>query len=132
MYCAKDGGRDNFRFFSEEMNTQAMERLTLENSLRFAVDRQELFLVYQPQIDIATGSIVGFEALPRWQDRELGVVPPDKFIRVAENCGLILPIGEWVLRSASSQARKWQEEGLSQLPVAVNVSAVSIPPGGFP
>jgi len=101
-----------------------VERLTLENSLRLALVRKELFLVYQPQIEIATGRITGLEALLRWQHPELGLVPPDKFIRIAENSGLIIPIGEWVLRTACAQARRWQDEGLPALPVAVNVSAV--------
>lgn len=131
MYCAKDNGRSNFRFFTDDMNAQVVERLTLENSLRLALDRKELFLMYQPQIDIATENIVGLEALVRWQHPELGLVPPDKFIRVAENCGLILPIGEWVLRSACSQARQWQEQGLPPVPVAVNVSAVQFRQEGF-
>jgi diguanylate cyclase (GGDEF)-like protein/PAS domain S-box-containing protein len=131
MYCAKDNGRNNFQFFTEEMNAQVMERLTLENSLRLALDRKELFLMYQPQMDMATERIIGVEALIRWQHPELGLVPPDKFIRIAENCGLILPIGEWVLRSACSQARKWQDEGLLPLPVAVNVSAVQFRNDGF-
>jgi diguanylate cyclase (GGDEF)-like protein/PAS domain S-box-containing protein len=124
MYCAKESGRDNFRFFTADMNDQVVERLTLENSLRLAIGREELFLMYQPQMDIATGRITGLEALLRWQHPELGLVPPDRFIRIAENCGLIIPIGEWVLRTACSQARKWQDEGLPAVPVAVNVSAV--------
>ncbi len=131
MYCAKDNGRSNFRFFTNEMNAQVVERLTLENSLRLALDRQELFLVYQPQMDIATGKITGLEALLRWQHPELGLVPPDKFIQIAENSGLIMPIGEWVLRTACSQARQWQDEGLPALPVAVNVSAVQFRQEGF-
>ncbi len=124
MYSAKENGRNNFQFFAEEMTAQVVERLTLESSLRPALDKKQLFLVYQPQMDIATGKIVGLEALLRWQHPELGLVPPDKFIRIAENSGLILPIGEWVLRTACSQARKWQDEGLSAVRVAVNVSAV--------
>jgi EAL domain-containing protein (putative c-di-GMP-specific phosphodiesterase class I) len=124
MYGAKDCGRSNFQFFAEDMNTQAAERLTLQNSLRLALDKKELFLVYQPQMDIATGKATGLEALLRWQHPELGLVPPDKFIRIAENSGLIVPIGEWVLRTACSQARKWQDEGLPAVKVAVNVSAV--------
>jgi diguanylate cyclase (GGDEF)-like protein/PAS domain S-box-containing protein len=131
MYCAKDYGRDNFRFFTDDMNAQVVERLTLENSLRLALDNQELFLVYQPQMDMGTGRITGLEALLRWQHPELGLVPPDKFIRIAENSGLIMPIGEWVLRTACSQARKWQDEGLPALPVAVNVSAVQFRQQGF-
>ncbi len=124
MYCAKENGRNNFQFFTADMNAQAVERLTLENSLRLALDNQEFFLVYQPQMDVGTGKIIGLEALLRWQHPELGLVPPDKFIRIAENSGLIMPIGEWVLRTACSQARKWQDEGLLAVPVAVNVSAV--------
>lgn len=131
MYCAKENGRNNFRFFTEDMNAQVMERLTLENSLRVALDRKELFLVYQPQVDIATGRITGLEALLRWQQPDLGLVPPDKFIRVAENSGLIVPIGEWVLRTACAQARKWQDEGLLAVPVAVNTSAVQFRQEGF-
>ena len=112
MYSAKDHGRNSFRFFTDDMNAQNVERLTLENGLRLALDKKELFLVYQPQMDIATGRITGLEALLRWQHPELGLVPPDRFIRIAENSGLIVPIGEWVLRTACSQSRKWQDEGL--------------------
>jgi diguanylate cyclase (GGDEF)-like protein/PAS domain S-box-containing protein len=131
MYSAKDSGRSNFRFFTEEMNAQAVERLTLECRLRHALEKQELFLLYQPQMNLATGTITGLEALLRWQHPELGIVPPDKFIPIAENNGLIVPIGEWVLRSACSQASKWQDEGLLAVPVAVNVSAVQFRQEGF-
>jgi diguanylate cyclase (GGDEF)-like protein/PAS domain S-box-containing protein len=124
MYCAKDDGRNNFQFFTEDMNAQAVEQSTLENSLRLALEKKELFLVYQPQIVVATGKISGLEALLRWQHPKLGLVPPDTFIPIAENCGLIVPIGEWVLRTACSQARKWQDEGLPAVSVAVNVSAI--------
>jgi len=124
MYSAKENGRNNFRFFTEEMNARVVERLTLENGLRLALEKKELFLLYQPQMDIATGGITGLEALLRWQHPDLGLVPPDKFIRIAENSGLIVPIGEWVLRTACRQARKWQDEGLPAVSVAVNVSAV--------
>ncbi|MFY9702530.1 MAG: EAL domain-containing protein, partial [Terriglobales bacterium] len=131
MYCAKENGGHNFKFFTDDMNAQAVERLTLENGLRLALDKKELFLVYQPQMNIATGKIIGLEALLRWQHPTLGLVPPDKFIRIAENCGLIMPIGEWVLMTACSQARKWQDEGLPALSVAVNVSAVQFRQEGF-
>jgi len=131
MYSAKENGRNGFRFFTDDMNAQVTERLTLENSLRAALGKNELFLLYQPQMEIATGRITGFEALIRWQHAELGFVPPEKFIRVAENCGLIKPIGEWVLRTACQQARKWQDEGLCALPIAVNVSAVQFRQPGF-
>jgi len=124
MYCAKENGGHNFRFFTNDMNAQAVERLTLESSLRLALDKKELFLMYQPQMNIVSGKIIGLEALLRWQHPKLGLVPPDRFIRIAENCGLIVPIGEWVLRTACSQARKWQDEGLPAVSVAVNVSAI--------
>ncbi len=131
MYCAKDNGRNNFRFFTADINAQVMERLTLEHSLRRALEKQQLFLMYQPQVEIASGNITGMEALLRWQHPEMGLVPPDKFIRIAENSGLIMPIGEWVLRTACQQARNWQEEGLPAVSVAVNVSAVQFRQEGF-
>ena len=131
MYTAKDNGRNNFQFFTSDMNAQAVERLNLENTLRTALDRKELFLMYQPQMDIASRKITGIEALLRWQHPKMGLVPPDEFIRTAENSGLIVPIGEWVLRTACSQARKWQDEGLTAVSVAVNVSAVQFRREGF-
>ncbi len=132
MYCAKENGRNNFQFFSQEMNSRAVERLTLESSLRLALEQKELFLVYQPQWDVVTGQITGAEALLRWQHPRLGLVPPDKFIPIAENSGLIMPIGEWVLKTACAQAREWQDQGLPPLPVAVNVSAVQFRQESFP
>ncbi len=131
MYSAKDYGRDNFRFFTEEMNVQVAARLSLENSLRLALEKKELFLVYQPQMDIGTGRITGLEALVRWQSPELGLVSPAEFIPIAESSRLIMPIGEWVLRTACAQAKKWQDDGLPALPVAVNVSAAQFLHGGF-
>jgi diguanylate cyclase (GGDEF)-like protein/PAS domain S-box-containing protein len=131
MYCAKENGRSNFQFFTQNMNEQVVERLTLEHSLRKALERKELFLVYQPQMNISTGALVGLEALLRWQHPELGLVPPDNFIRIAENSGLIVPIGQWALRTACAQARKWQDEGLPGVPVAVNVSAIQFRQEGF-
>ena len=131
MYRAKADGRNNFRFFTDDMNAQAVERLTLESNLRSALAKEQLLLMYQPQIDIATGRIIGLEALLRWQHPTLGLVPPDRFIRIAENSGLIVLIGEWVLRTACSQARKWQNEGLPLVTVAVNVSAVQFRQEGF-
>jgi diguanylate cyclase (GGDEF)-like protein/PAS domain S-box-containing protein len=131
MYSAKADGRNNFRFFTKDMNAQAVERLTLESSLRSALAKEQLFLMYQPQMDIATGRITGLEALLRWQHPEFGLVPPDRFIRIAENSGLIVSIGEWVLRTACLQARAWQDEGLSAVTVAVNVSAIQFRQDGF-
>lgn len=124
MYFAKEAGRNDVRFFTTEMNAQAAERLALESSLRLALDRDEFFLVYQPQMDLATESIIGFEALIRWRHPELGLIPPDKFIPIAENIGLILQIGEWVLRTACAQARQWWSQGRMPVPIAVNVSAI--------
>jgi diguanylate cyclase (GGDEF)-like protein/PAS domain S-box-containing protein len=131
MYRAKADGRNNFRFFTEDMSAQVVERVALEKSLRSALAREELFLMYQPQMDIATGRITGLEALLRWQHPDLGLVPPDRFIRIAENSGLIVPIGEWVVRTACRQARKWQDEGLPAVTVAVNVSAVQFRQADF-
>jgi diguanylate cyclase (GGDEF)-like protein/PAS domain S-box-containing protein len=131
MYCVKENGRSSFRFFTEEMHAQAVERLTLENDLRRALDRSELNVVYQPQLDVARGRITGFEALLRWGPYADGLVPPEKFIPVAETSSLILPIGEWVLRTACAQARRWQLDGLLEGSVAVNVSAVQFRQAGF-
>lgn len=124
MYNAKESGRNNFQVFTADMRAKAVERLTLESGLRLALEKKELFLVYQPQVDIATGNISGMESLLRWKHPKLGLVPPDRFIRIAENSGLILPIGEWVLETACSHLRQLQDEGLPIVPVAVNVSAV--------
>ncbi len=131
MYSAKEHGRNTTRVFTKEMNVQAMERMTLESSLRLAVERNEFFLVYQPQEDLRTGEIIGCEALLRWRHPELGLIAPNRFIPVAESSGLILPIGEWVLKTACAQARLWQDQGLLLLPVAVNVSAVQFRQKGF-
>jgi diguanylate cyclase (GGDEF)-like protein/PAS domain S-box-containing protein len=124
MYSAKDGGRGNALFFTDQMNAHAVERLAMDKNLRLALAREEFSLMYQPQAEIGSGTITGFEALIRWQQPELGLIPPDRFISTAENNGLILPIGEWVLRTACTQARKWYDSGLLEVPVAVNVSAV--------
>jgi diguanylate cyclase (GGDEF)-like protein/PAS domain S-box-containing protein len=132
MFSAKETGRNGFQFFTQDLDAQSVERLNLENSLRLALDKEELFLVYQPQMDLTTGKIIGLEALLRWQHPKLGLVPPDKFISIAEKSGLIVPIGEWVLRTACSQAQKWLEDGLPPVRLAVNVSAVQFRRPGFP
>jgi len=131
MYRAKENGRNRFQFFKQDMNIRVMERLSLENDLRLALEREEFFLLYQPQMGIASGEVTGFEALIRWQHPKLGLVSPNEFIAIAENNGLILPIGEWVLRTACAQARKWHRDGLLAVPVAVNVSAVQFRQEGF-
>jgi EAL domain-containing protein (putative c-di-GMP-specific phosphodiesterase class I) len=131
MYCAKERGCNAFCFFTEEMSARVMERLNLENSLRLAIIREELFLVYQPQVNIASGQVIGLEALLRWQHPELGLVMPEKFIEIAESSGLMPAIGEWVLRTACTQVRKWQDESIVAVPVAVNVSAVQFRREGF-
>lgn len=132
MYSAKEAGANTICLFTDAMNARVMERLTLENNLRTAVERNELFLVYQPQVSIASRNIIGMEALLRWQNPELGLVMPDNFIRVAESSGLMTSIGEWVLRTGCSQIKKWQDEGLLVVPVAINVSAIQFRQEGFP
>ena len=132
MYSAKYSGRNNFRVFEPSMNARAAEELAIENGLRSALAKNELSLVYQPQVDVVTNKISGVEALLRWQHPELGHVSPKDFIPVAENSGLIVPIGEWVLRTACAQARKWHDQGLTALSIAVNVSAVQFRQTDFP
>jgi diguanylate cyclase (GGDEF)-like protein/PAS domain S-box-containing protein len=123
MYHAKESGRNNFQFFKPEMNRQAVERQSLEGSLRHAVERGEFLLHYQPKINLFTGQITGAEALIRWQHPDRGLISPAQFVPIAEDCGLILPIGRWVLREACKQAREWQDAGLPFKRVSVNVSA---------
>jgi diguanylate cyclase (GGDEF)-like protein/PAS domain S-box-containing protein len=124
MYQAKESGRQCFRFFKPAMNTHAVERQSIEEDLRRALERNEFKLHYQPKIDIKTGAITGVEALLRWIHPTRGSIPPLKFIRIAEDSGLILPIGAWVLREACGQARAWIDQGLPSTAMAVNVSAV--------
>jgi len=122
MYQAKQRGRKTYEFFSGEMNAHALERLTLENQLRRAVERNEFVLYYQPKVSIDSGRITGAEALVRWKHPELGIVSPAKFIPIAEETGLIVEIGQWVLRSACAQVQAWAKLGLPPMSVAVNVS----------
>lgn len=131
MYSSKDGGRNTFRFFTAEMTAQVLERLTLETQLRSALEKGQLSLAYQPEFRVATGEVTCWEALLRWRHPEMGEIPPEKFIRIAENSGLILPLGEWVLRTACAQVKLWQQRGLQPAPVAVNVSAVQFRQEGF-
>jgi EAL domain-containing protein (putative c-di-GMP-specific phosphodiesterase class I) len=123
MYQAKEDGKNNFQFYSEKLNANSLERLTLESSLRHALERQEFQLHYQAKRDIASGQITGMEALLRWQHPDLGMVAPMQFIPVAEETGLIVPIGKWVLQAACLQNVAWQRQGLPRLNIAVNLSA---------
>ncbi|HJX17508.1 MAG TPA: EAL domain-containing protein [Acidiferrobacterales bacterium] len=123
MYHAKDSGRNTFRFFTADLNTRAARRLDLETALRYALEREEFVLHYQPQVDLTSGRIIGLEALVRWQRPGTGLVSPLDFIPLAEETGLIVPIGEWVLRTACAQNKAWQEAGLPALNMSVNVAA---------
>jgi diguanylate cyclase (GGDEF)-like protein len=122
MYLAKEDGKNNFRFFTSEAKMPSIERLTLENSLRHAVERNELSLHYQPKVDLASGEITGVEALLRWTHPEYGILPPGQFIPLAEETGLIVPMGRWALQAACEQNMAWQRRGLRQVSVAVNLS----------
>ena len=123
MYEAKNAGRNAVRFYSGTMSLQSLERLELENGLRRALENDGLSLHFQPQIDLRNGRIIGVEALCRWQHPELGNITPDRFIPLAEECGLIAPLGEWVLKTACRQARLWQDQYAASLTMSVNVSS---------
>ncbi|HSY08805.1 MAG TPA: EAL domain-containing protein [Steroidobacteraceae bacterium] len=123
---AKDSGRNNYQFFKPDMNVRALERQSLEGGLRHALERHEFALHYQPKINLETGAIVGAEALIRWHHPERGLVPPNQFIPVAEECGFIVPISRWVLREGCRQARAWQDAGFAPICIAINISAVEL------
>ncbi|MBP0598941.1 EAL domain-containing protein [Herbaspirillum sp. LeCh32-8] len=122
MYRGKQTGRNNFQFYTPAMNEQALERLRIEGDLRSALDNGEFLLHYQPKVDLASGQVIGSEALIRWQHPQLGMVSPARFIGLAEETGLILPIGAWVLRTACTQCRAWQLAGHDDISVSVNLS----------
>jgi EAL domain-containing protein (putative c-di-GMP-specific phosphodiesterase class I) len=123
MYRAKAQGRNNFCFFTAEINTALHERIALEHGLRQALDRGELLLDYQPKVELSSGALIGAEALVRWRHPEHGLLSPARFIPVAEDTGLIVPIGEWILRTACSQVQGWRSQGLQLKVLSVNISA---------
>jgi diguanylate cyclase (GGDEF)-like protein len=122
MYLAKEDGKNSFRFFSKEAKAQSIEHLALETALRRALERDQLSLHYQPKVDMASGQVTGVEALLRWEHPEFGTVSPLQFIPLAEETGLIVPIGRWVLREACAQNMAWQRHGLRPISMAVNLS----------
>jgi predicted signal transduction protein with EAL and GGDEF domain len=126
LYAAKDRGRNNYQFYRVEFNSGVTERQSIERALRYAIGRNELALHFQPIMDLATGAIAGAEALIRWNHPTLGFVLPSQFIAIAEESGLIVPIGQWALREACLQAKAWRDAGLPPLRIAVNISAVEL------
>ncbi len=131
MYHAKENGRNNYQFFSAEMNVRAVERQFIEANLRLALEKEEFVLHYQPKINLNTGKITGLEALLRWNHSEWGMVLPERFISVAEDSGLIITIGNWVLREACMQIKQWKDAGLPTTSIAVNISAVEFRQNNF-
>lgn len=124
MYGAKESGGNNYKFFRNEMNIRAAQRQTMESGLQMALETQGFILQYQPRVNLANGNITAAEALLRWQHPEWGLTDADKFISIAEDCGLLLPIGEWVLHEACQQAKQWIDAGFTPIPVAVNISSL--------
>ncbi|MDP2369464.1 putative bifunctional diguanylate cyclase/phosphodiesterase [Rhodoferax sp.] len=131
MYHAKENGRNTYKFFEPDMTARAVQRQAFEVGLRRALERQEFVLHYQPKVNLLSGRIVGVEALIRWQHPELGLLLPSHFVAIAEDCGLILPMGRWVLREACQQARAWLHAGLPPITVAINTSALEFSDKGF-
>jgi EAL domain-containing protein (putative c-di-GMP-specific phosphodiesterase class I) len=132
MFQVKRAGRHDFRFFTAAMQQRAARHLQVVNALRYALEREQMHVVYQPQVSLNTGQIIGAEALLRWSTPELGVVSPAEFIPAAEESGLIVTIGDWVLRQAVRQARAWMDEGLPPLVMAVNLSAIQFRTADLP
>jgi diguanylate cyclase (GGDEF)-like protein/PAS domain S-box-containing protein len=126
MYHAKEQGRNNFQFFTTELNTRVQARATLEGNLRRALRREEFLLHYQPKVCLRTGRVIGAEALVRWRHPELGLILPDRFIGVAEDAGMIVPLGQWVVRAVCAQLGAWSAAGRTPLPIAINVSGAQV------
>jgi EAL domain-containing protein (putative c-di-GMP-specific phosphodiesterase class I) len=131
LYRAKQRGGNSHQFYAADMNAEALKRLALESSMRRAIENEEFIVFYQPVLNLTSGEIVGTEALVRWQHPEFGILPPGKFIGLAEDTGLILEIGQMVMRSACRQTRQWQDQGLGRLRIAVNISARDFQQPGF-
>jgi EAL domain-containing protein (putative c-di-GMP-specific phosphodiesterase class I) len=131
LYRAKEEGRNGFRFFEDSMNDEVQRRLALGQDLHGALGGDEFYLEYQPQVHLRSQRLAGVEALVRWRHPAKGVVGPSEFVPIAESNGLIIPIGEWVLRTACAQARSWQQQGLPAIPVAVNLSGAQLKSFGF-
>ena len=132
MYRAKAAGRGGFQLYDRSMNARALDRLRMETRLRRALERDEFVLHYQPRVNVMTGEIVGAEALIRWQHPERGLVPPAEFIPLSEDAGLVIPIGEWAIRTVCAQTAAWTAEGLSCVPVAVNLASTHLRERGLP
>jgi diguanylate cyclase (GGDEF)-like protein/PAS domain S-box-containing protein len=132
MYRAKEAGKNTFRFYSQDMSARAIQRLTMENNLRLALERSQFVLHYQPQVDAVTGATVGAEALLRWQHPEFGLVEPAEFVPLLEETGLIVPVGTWVLREACAELGRWQQSGGRPLRMAVNISGRQFDDPGLP
>lgn len=131
MYLAKERGKNNYQFYFPELEKASSRNMELENGLRKVLELDQLTLYYQPKVDLETLDIIGVEALIRWEHPELGMIPPSEFIPLAEETGLIIPIGEWVLREACKQSQEWEKNGLGTIPVAVNISVRQIKDDGF-
>lgn len=122
QHAVKAGGRNGYLYFQEEMEKASLERIYLEKELKKSIQNDDFFLVYQPKVDLKTGKLVGMEALVRWDHPELGVVPPSKFIPLAEKTGLIIPLGQWILKEGIKQTKQWQQQGISPIRLSINVS----------
>lgn len=122
MYLAKERGKNNFQFYTDQLHGLSSRKMELENGLRKALEQDQLMLHYQPQVNLETGKIIGVEALVRWQHPEKGIISPGEFISLAEETGLIVPLGKWVLEKASAQNKAWQDKGFSPIPISVNIS----------